>query len=133
MLARSMIQGRLAWLHDAPLWGALLPQVDMVAARVPAVALVEVLSALAEALGECPHLEFLLRWVRAVCLHHGAALQARALAMSSASFLLHPERQESVGAQDVPCCVLVMLLRTCAEQAERARMRPHPSSAQSAE
>ena len=54
-------------------------QVDLVAARVPAAVAAEVLDALARALGECAHIEFLLRWVRALCLHHGPALQVRPL------------------------------------------------------
>ena len=69
-------------MADMMILRGLCMQVDLVAARVPAVALVEVLNALAEALKECPHLEFLLRWVRALCLHHGSALQVCSLSLS---------------------------------------------------
>lgn len=44
---------------------------------LPPAALTEVLAALAEALGDSPHIEFLLRWVRCLCLQHGNTLQVR--------------------------------------------------------
>lgn len=50
----------------------------MVAAAVPASALTEVLGALAEYFADCPHVEFLLHWVRSICLRHGPTLQVQA-------------------------------------------------------
>lgn len=50
-------------------------QVDVVAASVPRAALAGVLGALAEYIADCPHLEFLLMWVRSICLRHGTTLQ----------------------------------------------------------
>ena len=50
-------------------------QVDMVAGSVPTAALADVLAALAEYMTDCPHLEFLLKWVRSLCLRHGTTLQ----------------------------------------------------------
>ncbi len=47
----------------------------MVAASVPTAALTEVLGALAQYMTDCPHLEFLLNWVRSICLRHGTTLQ----------------------------------------------------------
>nr|ADF43197.1 UTP1m [Chlamydomonas reinhardtii] len=52
--------------------------VGTTAAGLPAMFVPTVLAALAEAAADCPHLEFLLGWVRAVCSAHGAALQAAA-------------------------------------------------------
>ncbi|KAG2492638.1 hypothetical protein HYH03_009054 [Edaphochlamys debaryana] len=50
--------------------------VGAVAAGLPGAFVPTVLAALAEAAADCPHLEFLLGWVRAVAGAHGAALQA---------------------------------------------------------
>ena len=50
-------------------------QLEVVAHGVPPAALTELLQILAEALGDSPHVEFLLQWVRALCLRHGTALQ----------------------------------------------------------
>jgi hypothetical protein len=64
-----------------PLTAALLPlpltppQLDTVARALPALYLEPLLRALAGLLTESPHLEFLLRWVRAVAVAHGPALQ----------------------------------------------------------
>ena len=55
-----------------------MEQVELVANSLPPAALTEVLAALAEAMAESPHIEFLLRWVRCICLQHGNALQVRA-------------------------------------------------------
>ncbi len=49
----------------------------MIAGSVPTAALVDVLAALAEYMTDCPHLEFLLSWVRSICLRHGTTLQVR--------------------------------------------------------
>ncbi|KAK9915110.1 hypothetical protein WJX75_004822 [Coccomyxa subellipsoidea] len=51
-------------------------EVDMIAGSVPTAALTDVLAALAEYMTDCPHLEFLLKWVRSLCLRHGTTLQA---------------------------------------------------------
>ncbi len=50
-------------------------QVEMIAGSVPTAALVDVLAALAEYMTDCPHLEFLLSWVRSISLRHGTTLQ----------------------------------------------------------
>lgn len=50
-------------------------QVDAVASGVPTASVASVLQALAECLSETPHVEFALRWVRALCARHAAALQ----------------------------------------------------------
>ena len=42
------------------------------AAGVPTAMLPAVLTALAEALTDSPHLEFVLGWVHALCVSHGA-------------------------------------------------------------
>jgi periodic tryptophan protein 2 len=52
-------------------------QVDVVASSVPTAALMEVLGALAEYFADCPHVEFLLHWVRSICLKHGTVLQVQ--------------------------------------------------------
>lgn len=44
---------------------------------LPPAALASVVAALAELLGDSAHLEFLLRWVHALCVAQGPALQAR--------------------------------------------------------
>ncbi len=54
-----------------------LLQVDMIAGSVPAAALTDVLAALADYMTDSPHLEFLLKWVRSLCLRHGTTLQVR--------------------------------------------------------
>ncbi|KAI8469923.1 MAG: WD40 repeat-like protein [Monoraphidium minutum] len=56
-----------------------LPQarVPTVARALPAVYLEPLLRALAACLAESPHLEFLLHWLQAVTIAHGAALQRR--------------------------------------------------------
>ena len=56
---------------------AWLPQVEAVARGLPPAALSPVVAALAELLGDSAHLEFLLRWVHALCVAQGAALQVR--------------------------------------------------------
>ena len=54
---------------------ALLTQVAAVANGVPSASVPAVLTALAEELGESPHLQFLLNWVEAVAVRHGSSLQ----------------------------------------------------------
>jgi len=46
-----------------------------VAAAVPPPAVPTLLVELARLLSATPHLEFMLSWLRALCLHHGSALQ----------------------------------------------------------
>lgn len=46
------------------------------AAGVPSNYLADVLTSLADLLAMIPHLEYILAWVRAVCLHHAATLAA---------------------------------------------------------
>ena len=44
-------------------------------AGLPSAAVADVLTLLAEFMPECPHLEFILKWLRLLCLKHGPALQ----------------------------------------------------------
>lgn len=48
----------------------------MVAGSVPASGLADVLAALGELLQTSPHLEFLLRWISALCIAHSTAIGA---------------------------------------------------------
>ncbi len=50
-------------------------QVDTTVASLPSAAVADVLTLLAEYMPECPHLEFILKWLRSLCLKHGPALQ----------------------------------------------------------
>ncbi|KAA6423408.1 MAG: WD40 repeat [Trebouxia sp. A1-2] len=50
-------------------------QVGSVAAGVPSASVPQVLSALASYLADSPHLEFLLSWLRDICIKHGRSLQ----------------------------------------------------------
>lgn len=50
-------------------------QVDAVARGLPPAALAAVVAALAELLAGSAHLEFLLRWVHALCVAQGRAIQ----------------------------------------------------------
>ncbi|GBF93636.1 hypothetical protein Rsub_06358 [Raphidocelis subcapitata] len=52
-----------------------LEQVSTVARALPGLYLEPVLRVLASLLGDSPHLEFLLRWLQAVAVAHGPALQ----------------------------------------------------------
>ena len=60
-------------------------QVEAAARALPAVYLEQLLRALAALLSESPHLEFLLRWVRAVAVAHGPALQQAGAGAGAAS------------------------------------------------
>ena len=51
-------------------------QVGLVAGSVPASGLADVLAALGELLQASPHLEFLLRWISALCVAHSTAIGA---------------------------------------------------------
>ena len=51
-------------------------QVGLVAGSVPASGLADVLAALGELLQSSPHLEFLLRWISALCIAHSTAIGA---------------------------------------------------------
>ena len=63
-------------MHDV---GALLvAQVQAVAAGVPSACLADMLTSLADLLAIAPHLEFIMSWVRAVCLHHATTLATAA-------------------------------------------------------
>ncbi|KXZ50608.1 hypothetical protein GPECTOR_15g291 [Gonium pectorale] len=79
-------------LGDAPLLKHVLmatppgPAVAATAAGLPAAFVPAVLAALAEAAAEGPHLEFVLSWVRGVCVAHGAALKAAVAAGGGAGF-----------------------------------------------
>jgi hypothetical protein len=61
-------------------------------ASLPTAAVADVLSLLAEYMPECPHLEFILRWLRLLCIKHGPALQVCFLIMSGSrcSIALQP-------------------------------------------
>ena len=50
-------------------------QVGSVAAGVPSASVPQVLLALASYLADSPHLEFLLSWLRDICIKHGRSLQ----------------------------------------------------------
>jgi len=50
-------------------------QVPTVAATLPAAFVPQVLTSLSELVGESAHLEFLLMWVRGVCVSHGVQLE----------------------------------------------------------
>ena len=50
-------------------------QVSSVAAGVPSASVPQVLVALASYLADSPHLEFLLSWLRDICVRHGRSLQ----------------------------------------------------------
>ncbi len=54
---------------------AELMQVDTTVASLPSAAVADVLTLLAEYMPECPHLEFILKWLRSLCLKHGPTLQ----------------------------------------------------------
>ena len=55
---------------------AVMPmQVAAVANGIPSASVPAVLTALAEELGESPHLHFLLNWVEAIAVRHGSSLQ----------------------------------------------------------
>ena len=47
-------------------------QVDTTVASLPSAAVADVLTLLAEYMPECPHLEFILKWLRLLCLKHGS-------------------------------------------------------------
>lgn len=50
-------------------------QVDTTVAALPSAAVADILTLLAEFMPECPHLEFILKWLRALCIKHGPTLQ----------------------------------------------------------
>ena len=50
-------------------------QVGTVAGALPSAVIPQILRLLAETLGESPHMEFLLQWVRAVSVAHGKQLE----------------------------------------------------------
>ena len=50
-------------------------QVGYIAAAMPLAAVTTLLVVLAGLLPSSPHLEFMLSWLRALCLHHGNVLQ----------------------------------------------------------
>lgn len=50
-------------------------QVGSVAGGVPSASVPQVLVALASYLADSPHLEFLLGWLRDICIKHGRTLQ----------------------------------------------------------
>lgn len=52
-----------------------LVQVNLVAAGIPSAWVSQVLVALGMYLADSPHLEFLLSWLRTVCIRHSKALQ----------------------------------------------------------
>ena len=68
-------------LNDAPLvLHALLAappeRVGALASALPPAAALRVMAPLAAALATTPHLQFVLRWIRALCERHGAAIEA---------------------------------------------------------
>ena len=63
-------RGMMRWVDVA---GSV--QVDTTVASLPSAAVADVLTLLAEYMPECPHLEFILKWLRSLCLKHGSALQ----------------------------------------------------------
>ena len=54
-------------------------QVGITVAALPTAAVADVLALLAEYLPVCPHLEFILKWLQALCLKHGPAIQVSPL------------------------------------------------------
>lgn len=50
-------------------------------AALPTAAVADVLALLAEYLPVCPHLEFILKWLQALCLKHGPAIQVSLLCL----------------------------------------------------
>ena len=66
-----------------------LLQVETTVASLPTAAVADVLSLLAEYMPECPHLEFILRWLRLLCIKHGPALQVCFLIMLGGDPLFH--------------------------------------------
>ena len=70
-------------------------------AALPTAAVADVLALLAEHLPVCPHLEFILKWLQALCLKHGPAIQVSLLclqghhSLSGAAFMYLPCRGAS--------------------------------------
>ena len=64
-------------------------QVDTVVAGLPSAAVSDVMKLLAEFMPECPHLEFILKWLRSLCLKHGPALQVPHLLPLGCSAVSH--------------------------------------------
>ena len=56
-------------------------QVGITVAALPTAAVADVLALLAEYLPVCPHLEFILKWLQALCLKHGPAIQVSLLCL----------------------------------------------------
>ena len=54
------------------------------AASVPSAAVVPLLQSLAVSLATSPHLEFVLAWLHALCMHHGSMLQVQGSSTHSA-------------------------------------------------
>ena len=52
------------------------PQVPLLANQLPAAVVPRLLGALGELLPHTPHIEYLLGWAKALCVRHGAAIQA---------------------------------------------------------
>ena len=60
-------------------------QVGSVAATIPVSAVTTLLVVLAQSLSSTPHFEFVLSWLRALCIHHGGALQSGSGSTSGSS------------------------------------------------
>ena len=56
-------------------WLTFCLQVSSVAAGIPSASVAQVLVALASYLTDSPHLEFLLSWLKHICIRHGRTLQ----------------------------------------------------------
>ena len=63
------------WLAVIVKTVALWLQVGSIAAGIPSASVAQVLVALASYLTDSPHLEFMLGWLKHICIRHGRTLQ----------------------------------------------------------
>ena len=64
-------------------------------AALPTAAVADVLALLAEYLPVCPHLEFILKWLQALCLKHGPAIQVSILGLQTT---IHYQELQMMGS-----------------------------------
>lgn len=77
-----MVSRPMTWLDER--LQSLWLQVAFVAASVPTATVVPLLTSLAGSLATSPHLEFMLAWLHALCMHHGNMLQVHGSGSHSA-------------------------------------------------
>ncbi|KAK9830156.1 hypothetical protein WJX72_010038 [[Myrmecia] bisecta] len=107
-------------------------QVIAVAGGLPTASVAPVLTALAEYLSDSPHMEFILEWVRAICVRHGATLQSHAgssktlPAIRSLQRVLVRLHQDLATACESNLYTLNYLVAAGKATAEAAEQAPHP-------